>query len=110
MEIKDYVLKRKQELKNAMLSSPRIPTLAIIVVGDNPASDSYVRGKMKDAAEVGFKAVDTRLGENTSEAELVALIKKYNADPSIDGILVQLPVPKQISEKAIHGRTTQGLN
>lgn len=102
MEIKDYVLKRKQELKNAMLSSPRIPTLAIIVVGDNPASDSYVRGKMKDAAEVGFKAVDTRLGENTSEAELVALIKKYNADPSIDGILVQLPVPKQISEKAIH--------
>jgi 5,10-methylene-tetrahydrofolate dehydrogenase/Methenyl tetrahydrofolate cyclohydrolase len=102
MEIKDYVLKRKEALKNAILSRPKVPTLAIIVVGNNAASDSYVRGKMKDAAEVGFKAIDTHLSESTSEADLVALIQKYNADPTIDGILVQLPVPKQISEKAIH--------
>jgi methylenetetrahydrofolate dehydrogenase (NADP+)/methenyltetrahydrofolate cyclohydrolase len=102
MEIKEYVLHRKDELKKAMLSCKKIPTLAIIVVGTNAASDSYVRGKMKDAAEVGFKAIDTRLGAETTEGELIALIKRYNVDPSIDGILVQLPVPKQISEKAIH--------
>jgi methylenetetrahydrofolate dehydrogenase (NADP+)/methenyltetrahydrofolate cyclohydrolase len=102
MEIKDYVLKRKDELKKAVLSSPKIPTLAIIVVGNNAASDSYVRGKMKDAAEVGFKAIDAHLPEDTQEADLLALIARYNADPEINGILVQLPVPKQISEKAIH--------
>ena len=102
MEIKEYVSKRKDELKKAVLSKAKVPTLAIIVVGNNPASDSYVRGKMKDASEVGFKAIDTRLDETVSQEELLSLIARYNADPSIDGILVQLPVPKSISEKAIH--------
>jgi methylenetetrahydrofolate dehydrogenase (NADP+)/methenyltetrahydrofolate cyclohydrolase len=70
--------------------------LAIIVsVSNNAASDSYVRGKMKDAAEVGFKAIDTRLERIDERRRLLSLIKYYNADPSIDGILVQLPVPKQ---------------
>jgi methylenetetrahydrofolate dehydrogenase (NADP+)/methenyltetrahydrofolate cyclohydrolase len=102
MDIKDYVLKRKEELRKAMADCQKTPTLAIIVVGDNPASESYVRGKMKDAAEVGFKAINAHLPEDTSEASVLALIDRYNADPEIDGILVQLPVPKQISEKAIH--------
>jgi methylenetetrahydrofolate dehydrogenase (NADP+) / methenyltetrahydrofolate cyclohydrolase len=102
MDIKAYVSERKEVLKKALLASKKIPTLAIIVVGNNPASDSYVRGKLKDAAEVGFKAIDTRLNESVSQEKLLALIDTYNQDPSIDGILVQLPVPKQISEKAIY--------
>jgi methylenetetrahydrofolate dehydrogenase (NADP+)/methenyltetrahydrofolate cyclohydrolase len=102
MDIKTYVSERKEALKKAVLSAKKVPTLAIIVIGNNPASDSYVRGKMKDAAEVGFKAIDTHLDESVSQDELLSLIKKYNEDPEIDGLLVQLPVPKQISEKAIH--------
>ena len=101
MDIKTYVSERKEVLKKAVLSAKKIPTLAIILVGDNPASDSYVRGKMKDAAEVGFKALDTRLDESISQSELLTLIDRYNQDPDIDGILVQLPIPKSISEEAI---------
>ena len=102
MDIKTYVSERKEALKKAVLSAKKVPTLAIIVIGNNPASESYVRGKVKDAAEVGFKAIDTHLEESVSQDELLSLIKRYNEDPEIDGVLVQLPVPKQISEQAIH--------
>lgn len=102
MDVKSYVALRKEELKKAMAGRNKVPTLAIIVVGDNPASESYVRGKMKDAAEVGFNALNSHLPETVSQDEVLALIQRYNADPNVDGILVQLPVPKQISEKAIH--------
>lgn len=102
MEIKEYVAQRKIEIKQTLLSFSHVPSLAIIVVGDNPASESYVRGKMKDAEEVGIKAVTTHLPVDTTQSALLALIEQMNHDPSIDGILVQLPVPKQISEEAIH--------
>jgi methylenetetrahydrofolate dehydrogenase (NADP+)/methenyltetrahydrofolate cyclohydrolase len=102
MEIKEYVAQRKTEIKASLASFSHIPSLAIIVVGENAASESYVRGKMKDAEEVGVKAVTTHLPEDTTQETLLALIQTMNEDPTIDGILVQLPVPKQISESAIH--------
>ena len=81
---------------------PVAPTLSIITVGHNPASEAYVRGKKKDAAEVGINAIHTLFEESVSEEEVLNLLKKQNADPSINGIIVQLPVPKHISEQKIN--------
>jgi methylenetetrahydrofolate dehydrogenase (NADP+) / methenyltetrahydrofolate cyclohydrolase len=72
--------------------------LSTILVGDDPASDIYIRLKQKAAVEVGILARDYRLSENTSEEELLELIDQLNRDDSVDGILVQLPLPGQIDE------------
>lgn len=101
MEIKEYVAERKIEMRKSLLSSSHIPSLAIVIIGDNPASESYVRGKMKDAEEVGVRVAITRLREDVTEQTLLDLLAQMNADSAIDGILVQLPVPKAISEQAI---------
>ncbi len=77
------------------------PGLAVILVGENPASVSYVTAKEKACAEAGMLSREVRLPEATTEAELVALVKSLNEDPAIHGILVQLPVPKHIREKAV---------
>ncbi len=102
MTVKEYVAKRKSELKNELLSLTKIPHLCIIRVGNDAASEAYVRGKSKDASEVGFESEVIVLDETTSEADLLSLIKEKNADEDVDGILVQLPVPKHISTKAIN--------
>lgn len=102
MEIKEYVLKRKEALKEELRNLGKIPTLSIISVGDDPASASYIRGKTKDAAEVGFNAIVTHFDDKVSEEEVLDLIRKENADPTIDGILVQLPLPSQIHPSAIN--------
>ncbi|MCR4562732.1 MAG: bifunctional 5,10-methylene-tetrahydrofolate dehydrogenase/5,10-methylene-tetrahydrofolate cyclohydrolase, partial [Bacilli bacterium] len=102
MEIKEYVKMRKEELQKEVSSLGRTPNMAIVVVGDNPASEAYVRGKMKDCAEIGVNGDLRRLPETATEKELLDLIKELNEDPNVDGLLVQLPVPKQISEHAIH--------
>jgi len=73
------------------------PTLAVILVGQNPASVSYVTGKTKALHEAGMKDDTYKLPESTSEEELLTLIKKLNESHSINGILVQLPLPKQIN-------------
>ena len=80
-----------------------VPGLAVILVGDNPASVSYVTAKEKACAEAGMMSREIRMDANTQERELVETIEKLNADPSIHGILVQLPLPKHISEKAAIG-------
>jgi methylenetetrahydrofolate dehydrogenase (NADP+) / methenyltetrahydrofolate cyclohydrolase len=72
------------------------PCLAAVLVGDDPASAVYVRNKEKACADVGMKSQLFRLPARTTEAELLALIERLNADPGVHGILVQLPVPKQI--------------
>ena len=72
------------------------PTIAVVLVGENPASQVYVRTKSKAVAEAGMRAVDRKLPATTSEAELLALIAQLNADPEVNGILVQLPLPQQI--------------
>ena len=75
--------------------------LAVIIVGDNPASRVYVNNKKKACDEVGFISYEYALPEETTEAELLELVKKLNEDDKVNGILVQLPLPKQINENAI---------
>ena len=77
------------------------PGLAVILVGDNPASVSYVTAKKRACAEAGMLSREIRLPTETTEEELVARVKELNADPEIHGILVQLPVPKHIRDKAV---------
>src|SRR4051812_40383490 len=73
------------------------PGLALIRVGNDPASEVYVRGKVKACQETGMAGFEHILPEATSEAEVLALIAKLNADATVHGILVQLPLPKHIS-------------
>lgn len=78
-----------------------VPCLAVILVGENPASVSYVTGKQKALAETGMADRSVRLPESTSEEELLHLIDELNEDSSVHGILVQLPLPKHISEEKV---------
>jgi len=82
------------------------PGLAAVLVGDNPASATYVRMKGKACEEAGLHHETIRLPQETSEAELLALIDRLNADPKIHGILVQLPLPKQIDTQRVLRRVT----
>ncbi|MCU0822851.1 MAG: bifunctional methylenetetrahydrofolate dehydrogenase/methenyltetrahydrofolate cyclohydrolase FolD [Spirochaetes bacterium] len=77
------------------------PGLVTILVGENPASISYVTGKNKTAKELGFFSIQDNQPENVSESDLLKLIDKYNKDSKIHGILVQLPLPKHIDEKKV---------
>lgn len=77
------------------------PGLAVVLVGSDPASEVYVRSKGKMTNEVGMKSVEHRLPENTSEADLLAIINDLNADASIHGILVQLPLPDHLDEDLV---------
>lgn len=79
----------------------RAPHLAVILVGEDPASQSYVKSKGKDAEQVGYKSTTIRLPESTSEAELLKVIDDLNNDDTVDGVLVQLPVPKHIDENKV---------
>ena len=98
-----------QELKDAMKEEVqileqtygRVPHLVVILVGNNPSSISYVTGKEKASEYVGIKNTTLRLEESTSEDELIGLIEKLNQDELVDGILVQLPLPKHINEEKI---------
>ncbi len=82
-------------------SGARAPGLAVVLVGENPASQVYVRNKRKACAEVGFHSELYELPATTTQAELLALIGRLNADARIDGILVQLPLPEQIDAEAV---------
>ncbi|PID66083.1 MAG: bifunctional methylenetetrahydrofolate dehydrogenase/methenyltetrahydrofolate cyclohydrolase FolD [Gammaproteobacteria bacterium] len=77
------------------------PGLAVVLVGEDPASQVYVRNKGKQSLEVGFHSVEHKLDANTSQADLLKLIDELNHDDSIHGILVQLPVPEHIDDKAV---------
>jgi methylenetetrahydrofolate dehydrogenase (NADP+) / methenyltetrahydrofolate cyclohydrolase len=79
----------------------RSPSLATVIVGDDPASEIYVRGKHRACAEVGMNSVHHGLDASTTEAEVLDLVARLGADPEIDGILVQLPVPEQIDPDAV---------
>jgi methylenetetrahydrofolate dehydrogenase (NADP+)/methenyltetrahydrofolate cyclohydrolase len=82
-------------------SSTRHPCLAVVLVGDDPASHVYVRNKHKACEEVGIESRDVRLTADTPEARLRAVVHDLNADEAVDGILVQLPVPPQIDTTAV---------
>jgi len=78
-----------------------VPGIAVVLVGENPASEVYVRTKSRMVAASGMHAYDRKLPASTSEAELFDLIGKLNSDPAVHGILVQLPLPKQIDTKKV---------
>jgi methylenetetrahydrofolate dehydrogenase (NADP+)/methenyltetrahydrofolate cyclohydrolase len=77
------------------------PGLAVVLVGEDPASQIYVRNKTKACAEAGFRTFDHKLSADTSEAALLELVRALNADPKVDGILVQLPLPRQIDANKV---------
>ena len=77
------------------------PGLAVVLVGEDPASQVYVRNKAKQTVEVGMTSFEHRLDAATPEAELLALIDRLNADPAVNGILVQLPLPRHMNETAV---------
>lgn len=79
----------------------RAPHLVVILIGENPASVSYVTGKARDCEEVGFKNTTIRRPETVSEEEILELIGELNEDSTVDGVLVQLPLPKHISEEKV---------
>ena len=94
----------KDELKEkaaAMAKEGKKATLAVIQVGNDPASSVYVRNKKKACEYIGIESLSYELPEETTEEELVALIEKLNADTKVNGILVQLPLPKHINEEKI---------
>lgn len=96
-EIRAEVAVKVKKLKENGIT----PCLAVILVGENPASVSYVTGKQKALSEVGMNDRSIRLPENTNENELLEIIGKLNEDDSVHGILVQLPLPKHIDEEKI---------
>ncbi len=96
-DVRAEVAAKVAELKTKGIS----PCLAVILVGENPASVSYVTGKQKALAEVGMVDRSVHLPESTSEEELLKLIDQLNADDSVHGILVQLPLPKHINEEKV---------
>ena len=97
LKVKESVKVRAEELKKFGVE----PTLAVILVGEDKASQTYVRAKEKACNEYGIKSVAHRLSENTTQEELLALINVLNLDDSIHGILVQLPLPKHIDTNTI---------
>lgn len=80
---------------------PGQPTLAVVIVGDDPASHVYVRSKVKETAAAGMRSLHIELPADTAEAEVVARVKALSADPDVDGILVQLPLPAHIDTQRV---------
>ncbi|AQP54408.1 bifunctional methylenetetrahydrofolate dehydrogenase/methenyltetrahydrofolate cyclohydrolase [Vagococcus penaei] len=89
------------EVNNWRAKGLRLPTLAVILVGDDPASHVYVKNKEKAVAKIGFHSIVKRLPKETTEAELLEQVQTYNLDQAIDGILVQLPLPEHIDEEKV---------
>lgn len=90
-----------QRIKADVARLERKPGLAVVLVGDDPASQVYVNIKVRTCKELGIVSTMHRLDKETSQAQLLALVKKLNADSAVNGILVQLPVPKQIDAAAV---------
>jgi methylenetetrahydrofolate dehydrogenase (NADP+)/methenyltetrahydrofolate cyclohydrolase len=94
-------IKVAEEAKRVAAKLGRHPGLAVVLVGENPASEVYVRNKARSTVEAGMASFEHKLAADTSEAELLALVQKLNADPTVDGILVQLPLPSQIDSTRV---------
>jgi methylenetetrahydrofolate dehydrogenase (NADP+) / methenyltetrahydrofolate cyclohydrolase len=98
---KAFAAKLRGEIAAAVKALPRAPGLAVVLVGDDPASAVYVKSKGKQSVEVGMLSFEHRLPADTAQADLIALVEQLNADPTVDGILVQLPLPKHIDDLAV---------
>lgn len=94
----------REQLKEKMLKldpSFRKPKLVVVIVGDDPASQTYVAAKAKACEQVGFLSEVNRMDEKTTQTELMDVIRQYNEDESVDGILVQLPLPKHLDSREV---------
>jgi methylenetetrahydrofolate dehydrogenase (NADP+) / methenyltetrahydrofolate cyclohydrolase len=98
---KAFAAKLRGEIATAVATMPRKPGLAVVLVGDDPASAVYVKSKGKQTVEVGMLSFEHRLPADTTQADLIALVERLNADPAVDGILVQLPLPKHLDDLAV---------
>jgi methylenetetrahydrofolate dehydrogenase (NADP+)/methenyltetrahydrofolate cyclohydrolase len=96
-QVAEHVARLKQE-------HGIVPGLAVVLVGEDPASQVYVRSKGKQTVEVGMTSFEHKLDASVSEEELIAVIDQLNADPAVHGILVQLPLPKHLNEDLVIGR------
>lgn len=101
MTCKEFVANRKSEIKNLVFSMKKVPCIGIVQLNEDAASNAYVKGKLKDAQELGIKADLIKLPIETSEEKLLKLIKKLNKDKIHDGFIVQMPLPKQINEETV---------
>ncbi len=90
-----------ERVRHARAEGKRPPGLAVVIVGENPASQSYVRGKRKAAVEAGFHSLVHELPSHVTREKLLAIIDELNADPKMDGILCQLPLPKHLDETEV---------
>lgn len=97
-EIKKEIAREVEQIK---INNGKIPHLAAILVGTDGGSETYVSHKVKDCAEVGFKSTLIRFSESVKEEELLGRIRQINQDQDIDGLIVQLPLPKNISEQKV---------
>ena len=97
-EIRNDIRTRVEKLKNEY---NYVPGLAVILVGDDPASEIYVNNKGKGCNEVGIHSETIRMNAETTQEELIGTIRKLNEDPSVNGILVQLPLPRHLDENAV---------
>ncbi len=91
----------REEMKAEVAAMETKPGLAVIIVGNDPASKTYVKNKKKGCEQVGFYSEVHELPENTTQQELIALVNKLNGDEKIHGILVQLPLPRHLDDKAV---------
>ncbi len=89
------------EVARVVAASGRKPGLAVVLVGEDPASSVYVRSKGKATLAAGMESFEHRLSADVAEDELIALVDRLNADPAVDGILVQLPLPRHIDERRV---------
>jgi methylenetetrahydrofolate dehydrogenase (NADP+)/methenyltetrahydrofolate cyclohydrolase len=94
--LKNFVAENKQFLKDEIVNNNLKPVLAIVQVGDNPASNSYIKGKLKDCAEIGVEGRHIKLDESISQDEFNAVVRDLSSNNEVSGIIVQLPVPKHI--------------
>ena len=97
-KVRESVARRAKLLKE---KHGLVPGLAVVLVGENPASEVYVRNKAKQTVEVGLNSFKHEFDENASEKAVLDLVAKMNADPAVNGILVQLPLPKQIDSQKV---------
>lgn len=101
MTIKEYIKIRKEEIKEEVSKMKHVPSLTIVQLNEDEASKAYVKGKLKDAAELGINATLIKLPVDTSEEILLSKIAELNNDPKVDGFIVQMPLPKHISEAKV---------
>lgn len=101
MIIKEYVAKRKIELAKEFAALKKAPNFVIVQVNEDAGSNAYVKGKLKDAAELGVNANLKKLPLTTSQQDLLKVISDLNINPEVDGFIVQMPLPKGINEEDI---------